>query len=210
MAELPYYASINDLVNIRRCIESGNHDLDEQDHNNYTPLHWAAMYGHFEVTKLLCEAGADPEIRNDNGNTPLLLASEKGFIRLVKYYLEERKCDIDVRNIWKANPLQMACVFGNKDIVEYLVEERGASLDVRNKYGATPLHFAFAGGQTEIIRYLLIKGLAGEFESRTHEGLTFFLARRFVAAAARRHPEIGLRHVNLLPVEAFVARAASR
>lgn len=41
----------------------------------YTPLHWAASHGHFESAQLLLDSGSDPLACNDNGDSPIDLAS---------------------------------------------------------------------------------------------------------------------------------------
>ena len=40
----------------------------------WTPLHFAAAFGHKEIVKLLVAKGADVNTKNENGYTPLDLA----------------------------------------------------------------------------------------------------------------------------------------
>ena len=49
-----------------------------------TPLMCAAIRGHVDVVKVLCEHGADKEVRNDNNNNPLLCAAIEGQSDVVK------------------------------------------------------------------------------------------------------------------------------
>ncbi|CAM9164704.1 unnamed protein product, partial [Heterosigma akashiwo] len=41
-------------------------ELDAKDESQFTPMHWAAMYGQLGSVKLLCEAGASTSEQNDN------------------------------------------------------------------------------------------------------------------------------------------------
>jgi ankyrin repeat protein len=44
--------------------------------SNQTALYWAVLYGQVEVTKILIHAGADPELKDDKGNSVLAIASQ--------------------------------------------------------------------------------------------------------------------------------------
>lgn len=49
-----------------------------QEPSGATPLIVAALNGHAEVARLLLAAGADPSIRDDEGDTPLALSIRNG------------------------------------------------------------------------------------------------------------------------------------
>lgn len=58
-----------------------------------TPLHWSIVNGHFDVVKLLCDAGADPFLKNEAGHDAFYEAelNEKEEIidyLLIKYPIE--------------------------------------------------------------------------------------------------------------------------
>ena len=46
-------------------------DVNVQDHDGDTPLHWAAIEGYLEICDLLIEHGADVNAVNIKGQTPL-------------------------------------------------------------------------------------------------------------------------------------------
>lgn len=54
----------------------------------YTPLHWAAQYGHLEVASLLLGKGAGPSEKADYRDTPLHLACLLGHGAMVALLLE--------------------------------------------------------------------------------------------------------------------------
>ncbi|KAK8137170.1 hypothetical protein PG984_005110 [Apiospora sp. TS-2023a] len=50
-----------------------------------TPLHWAAERGAVGVTKVLLEAGADPELRDSTGSTPRKLAAKSELLMKMRH-----------------------------------------------------------------------------------------------------------------------------
>ncbi len=58
---------------VRLLIAEGA-DINFQDKNGSTPLHWAAYYGRKEIAKLLLMQGASPYIKDKNGITPIDVA----------------------------------------------------------------------------------------------------------------------------------------
>jgi len=52
---------------------------------NYTPLHFAACNGHLNVIEFLVKQNVDLNIKEKNGKTPLVLASEKGKWNVVEF-----------------------------------------------------------------------------------------------------------------------------
>jgi len=62
--------------------------------DGYPALHLASWFGCLENVRSLCEGGADVNLRieteRDNGATPLLLASQRGFRDVVEYLLSHQ------------------------------------------------------------------------------------------------------------------------
>lgn len=56
--------------------------------SGFTPLHIACVYGHFELARLLIEAGADIEGKTKNGYTALHLAAQYGHRLIIDLLLE--------------------------------------------------------------------------------------------------------------------------
>ena len=44
-----------------------------RDEDDWTPLFWSCFNGHFEITKLLINAGSDVRLEDKQGRTPLYL-----------------------------------------------------------------------------------------------------------------------------------------
>jgi len=123
-----------------------------------TPLMRAAATGDVEVMRLLLAKGADPNARQKNGTTILMLASGFGrrgdhnadaqefeagtpadLLAAVKVCVEELHIDPNAVNDQGDAALHVA---HSGDIARYLVAH-GARVDTKNKRGQTPLAIAF-------------------------------------------------------------------
>ncbi len=82
---------------------------------------------------MLLEAGADPERRNDRGQTPLGGVAFKGETEIVGLLLHHG-ADPDADNGGGMTPIMFASLFGRIQVVEQL-QAAGASLKRRNRLG---------------------------------------------------------------------------
>ena len=79
----------------------------------------------------------DPNIKDNNGRTPLLWASYHGYLDIVKCLIEEGKADPNIRDKYGETPLYVASKNGYFDIVKCLIKQGKAdpNMDVMNIYG---------------------------------------------------------------------------
>ena len=59
--------------------------INPGDNTGFTPLHSAALRGHFEVWKFLCLNPEEKKPKNEEGFTPLHLADENGHLDVCKF-----------------------------------------------------------------------------------------------------------------------------
>ena len=59
---------------VRRLVSSGAAPVNARDENGVTALRFTAQYGHKELTDFLLENGADPNVQDKDGASPLHLA----------------------------------------------------------------------------------------------------------------------------------------
>ena len=89
MFKLHKAARQGQLQVVNWLIGEGEQQIEECDKFQMTPLHYAAQFGHIEVTKCLIEKGAHVEVKNEEGNTPLHEAVDGGHFEVVKYLIEK-------------------------------------------------------------------------------------------------------------------------
>lgn len=87
-------------------------------------LHWAARLGLAEMARLLIDNGADLNIRNDEGFTPLHWAAGEGQKELV-VILIVHGADVNARNKRGWTPLRWAEAQSQKEMVRILVAAGG-------------------------------------------------------------------------------------
>ena len=111
----------------------------------------------------LIQQGADVNVSNDNGATPLHLATMEGHKEVVALLIE-KGADVTVSNENGTTPLHFAAWDSEREIAAILIEN-GADINVRNKRGNTPFHWATGKGDREIFNFLLDQG--AEIDVRT-------------------------------------------
>jgi hypothetical protein len=99
----------------------------------------------------LLNRGFDPNTRDENGQTGLLLALREPSPRVIDVLLASKKTDVDARNANDESPLMMASLRGQDELVRKLIARDAAV----NKPGWTPLHYAATNGHVAIMKLLL-------------------------------------------------------
>jgi len=109
----------------KNLVETGE-KVNDVDKWGWTPLAWAAYYGHPVIVKWLLEQGADPNIltfkeygRYKPGVSPLLLAAYYGHEEIVADLLKA-KADPNIADISGRKPVDYARDFGFTRCVELL------------------------------------------------------------------------------------------
>jgi len=79
----------NNTLLLKWLIDSGA-NINHQDRNGYSALHFAAKEQHFDTLEILINFKADLELKDSNGNTPLMDAifNSNGEYRIVALFIE--------------------------------------------------------------------------------------------------------------------------
>lgn len=97
------------------------------DRRGFTCLHWAAVCGHVEVTRVLLQAGASTAATDHKGWTPLHMAADVGRTEVVAMLLHARAF-VDARDKDGHTALRKAGLYGYAEIGRLLLQA-GASPD---------------------------------------------------------------------------------
>eukprot|EP00397_Hematodinium_sp_SG-2012_P069690 GEMP01121669.1.p1 GENE.GEMP01121669.1~~GEMP01121669.1.p1 ORF type:complete len:118 (+),score=7.29 GEMP01121669.1:61-414(+) len=83
-------------------------DVNIQDENDWTPLHWACQDNKKDVAERLLDCGAFPNTVDKFGCSPLMLAAFNGHAELVKLLCERRGISISLGNLYNSTALHYA------------------------------------------------------------------------------------------------------
>lgn len=57
-------------------------------------LHYAVLHQHLDMAEVLLGAGSIPNLRDDHGDTPLIMAARTGQTRMAELLLQNGKIDV--------------------------------------------------------------------------------------------------------------------
>ncbi|KAJ5975356.1 hypothetical protein N7481_009063 [Penicillium waksmanii] len=152
--------SLQEFVRMEKESLSGFGHGGSEDHLDHslqvgtTPLCIAACMGRFDPVLLLLKNGANPNVRNPNGDTPLHLAvlnKKAGLVSL----LIEKGAYIDAKNGSDQSPLRLALESGDIRVMEVLFEA-GASINCIESTNLNPIFRALDYGHSDFGRTALL------------------------------------------------------
>lgn len=132
------------------------------------PLISAAGTGDVVRAKVLLAEGADVNVRNKAGESPLHKAAIQGHNEIVMLLIDN-KADVNAQDKDGKSPLRGAAWAGHTNVVETLLAH-GGDVNVPTTSGLTPLHSAAANGRKNIVDLLLAHG--ADVNAMTTNGLT--------------------------------------
>jgi ankyrin repeat protein len=122
-------------------------------------LQEASEHGHFEVVEgLLATGKVDINVKDDDGQTPLLWATQYGREAVVKLLLATGKVNVDAKDNKGRTPLFWAALNGQEAVVKLLLATGKVNVDAKDEYGRTPLLWAALTGQEAVVKLLLATG----------------------------------------------------
>ena len=101
---------------------------------------------------------------DDEGLTPLIVASANGHEKVVKMLLDAEGIDFNLADYYGSTPLYEACFFGHESVVKLLLAESGIYVNpvaraLLSHQGAdfySPLHAASINGHENVVEMLLV------------------------------------------------------
>eukprot|EP00935_MAST-01C_sp_MAST-1C-sp1_P001733 g1733.t1 len=158
------------IAQLKEMVSSGA-DVNLCDYDKRHPLHLAAAEGHMDIAEFLLEQGADYNVLDRFGNSPLadalrqtqakqadlmLNAVNNGDMTLMTLLLQAG-VSVAVADYDKRTPLHLAAAEGNLEMVQVLLES-GADTGAVDRFGQTPLSEAQGRKGTEAVLALLEGG----------------------------------------------------
>ncbi|XGA08169.1 MAG: ankyrin repeat domain-containing protein [Wolbachia endosymbiont of Xenopsylla cheopis] len=145
----------------------------DQNVDKQSELLNAVYYGKAIVVEYLLKAGYDTNVKDQEGNTLLDIATQKGHTKIIelltknKIYIDSKdeddyislnSCQSEVISLPEITiELFSAAVDGDFEYVEYALE-LGVDVNTQNKYGSTPLFLSAYNGHAKIVEFLIKNG----------------------------------------------------
>uniref|UniRef100_A0A674E4K7 Inversin n=1 Tax=Salmo trutta TaxID=8032 RepID=A0A674E4K7_SALTR len=151
----------------------GPGEVDTQDKNKQTALHWSAFYNRPEHVRLLIKHDSNIGIPDSEGKIPLHWAAhsqEYTAIHTVRCILEAAPTEslLNWQDYEGRTPLHFAVADGNEAVVEVLTSYEGCSVTAYDNLFRTPLHWAALLGHAKIVHLLLERNTSGTIPSDSH------------------------------------------
>lgn len=136
-AQLILAAETGDTARVRELIRQ-DVPLNGQDVRGRTAVMAATQGQHVETVRVLLEAGADVNIRDDKKDNPFLYAGAEGYLEILRL-ANAAGADPTITNRYGGTALIPACERGHVDIVRYLLNETTVNVNHINNLGWTCL-----------------------------------------------------------------------
>ena len=145
----------NDSKKLRKSLENAQKleiDLNSKIYRGRTLLHYAVKRNNKSIIRLLIKQGLNPNICDDDYNTPLHYAISKNNYVAVKELIK-KNADLNMPGEFDQSPLHTAVLTGNLDIIKLLLEN-GADIYQVDEKNLTPLDYAKDEKDESIIGFL--------------------------------------------------------
>jgi ankyrin repeat protein len=157
---LPFAASRGDLETAKALLDKGTRaDASFRD-DQRKPLLIAAGNGDRHMVVLLLEKGADPNRKNDLGDTALMAAARTGNANLIQALLA-KNADVAAKDDAGRTALSWAVRSDEVEAAKLLLES-GADVNAADKDGRTPLTLAARRDNANVVELLRKHGAKGE------------------------------------------------
>lgn len=144
------------FVDVVRLLIDHGAAVDQPDLMGWSPLMWAVYKNHLDVVDLLLNAkGHVNLIDEEDGLTPLIVASGRGFAQIVERLIEA-DCQVNACDKFGSTALIWAARKGHLPVVQLLLNS-GAEVDAVGMYSSTALMLATRGNFLQVVDLLLTR-----------------------------------------------------
>jgi len=148
----PLICSVANLATVTKCVKMGV-NVDIVGFGRYFPLH---LVSQTNVVKYLLYKGANVNQVTIDGETPLYISCQRGFLPVTEYLIRNR-ANVNQTTTNGVTPLLYSSQHGHLQVVEYLIEY-GAKVNQADNNGWTPLLWSSQEGYLAIVEYLINNG----------------------------------------------------
>jgi ankyrin repeat protein len=120
-------------------------------------LYTAAWVGNLELIRFFVKQGADVNVKNQEGWTPVFAAVAQGHKHVVKALAVDYKCDVNVQSNQGTTPLYHAAEGGRYSITKIMLDA-GADTELGKKKSWKPIHGAVYNYHAKVTALLIERG----------------------------------------------------
>ena len=162
-------------------LQESTSQVNHRDSQGKTALFWAAQRGNLDALVELLQAGADPNLHDNAGLTPLHgAASAPHEVTACVKVLLDAGADAKFKNKRGFTPLHFTCHHQDNHEVVRLMIKAGADVESRDAYGQSPLGIAARQDHAKCTKVLLDNG--ANVEAADNLGYTPLLATVYRSA----------------------------
>ncbi|KAH8983027.1 ankyrin repeat-containing domain protein [Lactarius akahatsu] len=162
-------------------------DMIAREGGDAAQLHLPSYYGQPKIMWVLLDHGADANVENIRGETPLHIVSRGQYdsqddgVEIVRLLLQH-DADVDAQTQSRTAPLHLASYYGRLRIARVLLYN-GANPNTKNELGQTPMHQVLLGNRScrdsiDIVQLLLERGVDVNAQD-LHNDTPLHLASKF-------------------------------
>jgi ankyrin repeat protein len=138
-----HFAARGGFVDIVKYLIQTGANVNMQDRDNYTAMHYAALNGNRAIVDLLLQVqGIDVNLVDYQQRSPLHRAVEQGNTAIAHDLIVKAKANVNLQNNHGWTPLHYASYNQKKVICEALLKH-GANVHLKDKDGKQPLFWGY-------------------------------------------------------------------
>ena len=111
-------------------------NINHQDKNGYTALHYACDEGNLKIVEVLLNANCNPNIKNNLNQTPIHLSAQRGYFDITKKLIDSG-AKLDVEDSENNYPIHYICKNNYVELLKYILT-KSPIINCKNKFGKTP------------------------------------------------------------------------
>ena len=124
------------------------------DNYQWTPLHFSAVYGSYELVKYFVGMGTNIRLKNNDGQNCLHIAAQKGHFNLCRKFIDEHNFDVNMVDNNGFTALHFSAMNGSYELVKYFVD-MGCDIHLKTIDKTNCLHIAAKEGHLNLCKTLI-------------------------------------------------------
>ena len=160
---------LNDDTQVKKHLQKVDNNSHDSSHRY--PIHLATVNGNFAILKLLIDNGANPNVQDNEGNTPLIKSIECGHEHLVKFFLSNG-ADPNISDMDNNTSLHWAIMTESIIAIDALLSSKKCDLSLRNNKDETCLHLAVRCPLINTLTFESLIRSGSDLDAKDQLGLT--------------------------------------